>query len=379
MCRAMAISFAALVYKAAQVSDQALAHGFAVALAGYDVPAPTLTVVELRGLPGYAAAFYRSGMKASGATAFEETDHTAELFEDELPPALAVRDAAGDAAVGDDAVVWSLVYSEEATLDDGAKVTASGYERHFVRDGDEGLEAGVETGEASDVTPLDPDADDAELAPHRGSTFLSKSLGVAIVPALVGALYEDGRRLVVRFFDPGATSIARETERLVAVLGRVKGRGAFEPPASLGGVARAPAYHAFVEAYDWADPSDPSDLYRELAIGRIEGTLKFSRMADLERIAADPSWKPAADAGLFPIAELVSSALGPARKGGRVIALAADGESLAIVDDRGVTNVAGPTFAELLAYLALGWKKRDDIEEDLIGALMLRAKLRAER
>jgi len=35
--------------------------------------------------------------------------------------------------------------------------------------------------------------------------------------------------------------------------------------------------------------------------------------------------------------------------------------------------------AELLRYLALGWKKRTDWEEEVIGALMLRAKVRATR
>jgi len=40
---------------------------------------------------------------------------------------------------------------------------------------------------------------------------------------------------------------------------------------------------------------------------------------------------------------------------------------------------AGPTLGELIRYLALGWTRRTEAEEDMIGALMLRAKLRADR
>ena len=57
-----------------------------------------------------------------------------------------------------------------------------------------------------------------------------------------------------------------------------------------------------------------------------------------------------------------------------------DEETLWIVDGSGENRrLAGPTFGELLAYLRLGWSKRDEVEEDFIGALMLRAKIRADR
>ncbi len=60
-----------------------------------------------------------------------------------------------------------------------------------------------------------------------------------------------------------------------------------------------------------------------------------------------------------------------------MVALGADGEQLWVV--RGGTSAApaGPTFGELLRYLSLGWSRRSDAEEDLIGALMLRARLRS--
>ena len=37
---------------------------------------------------------------------------------------------------------------------------------------------------------------------------------------------------------------------------------------------------------------------------------------------------------------------------------------------------AGPTLGELIRYLALGWSRRAEAEEDMIEALMLRAKVR---
>ena len=60
------------------------------------------------------------------------------------------------------------------------------------------------------------------------------------------------------------------------------------------------------------------------------------------------------------------------------VCVARDGATLSLVDARGRTRTAGPTLGELLAYLALGWKERDDVEEDLIQALMLRARLRCD-
>src|SRR5262249_32707944 len=138
------------------------------------------------------------------------------------------------------------------------------------------------------------------------------------------------------------------------------------------------AYEAFVQAYDWEDPRDPQDVYRELAIGAIEGTLRFLRPSDLARLDADGAWGRAAEKGLFPVAKLMGSALGG---GGpeASLALAADGDGLVIVRPNKAPVQAGPTFAELIRYLALGWSKRSEAEEDMIGALMLRARIRCEQ
>ena len=81
--------------------------------------------------------------------------------------------------------------------------------------------------------------------------------------------------------------------------------------------------------------------------------------------------------GVYPIATLQGSALGGSRAPIGTLALAADGERLILVKPDGRTRPAGPTFGELLRYLALGWKQRSEAEEDIIGALMLRARLRS--
>ena len=52
----MATSFAALVFRPEEVPDRALAQGFAVALAGWDVPAPRLSIAPLAGIAGWFAA-----------------------------------------------------------------------------------------------------------------------------------------------------------------------------------------------------------------------------------------------------------------------------------------------------------------------------------
>ncbi len=367
----MATSFAAVIFRTGQVTERELSHGFAVSLAGWEAPAPSLTVAEIRGLPGWSAAFYRSG--ATGAAGYEELDHASELFEDELPPGLCVRDAAAGRAP----VVYALVFSDETTLDDAWRFAERAIERRFVREGEDGLEAGVETLDASEVRPVDAEDDEAALAQDRGSTFLSRELGRPVIPALVGALFEADRRVEVRLFAPDPASIEQQVHRLNRVLGRTDGRGAFTPPPSVAGVAPPPAFAAFVRAYDWADPGDPGDLYRELSIGAVEGTLRFLRASDLAKRDADPAWAPAARAGLFPVATLATGALGAGSgKGERTLALAPDGDQLSLVDGAGRIAPAGPTFAELLAYLSLGWKKRDEVEEDLIGALMLRARVR---
>ncbi|MCC6524220.1 MAG: hypothetical protein IT373_16285 [Polyangiaceae bacterium] len=373
----MSTSFAAVLYRPSAVSERALSHGFAVALAGFDLEAPRLTVGELAALPGWAVAFYESGARQRGAAgAFEELDHAADLFEEELPPGLCVRDAASP-----DAVVYALVYADDTWLDDGYRFGPEGATRHFVREGEDGLEAGVGTADETRVTPLALPDDDAAaervVRPHRGSTFLARELGVPVVPALVRALFEAERRVAVRLCAADPEAVAEETRALVAVLGRRDGRGAFALPERVAGVAPAASYAAFVRSYDWSDPADPSDLYRELAIGRVVGTLHFARAPELAALDADPRWQRAPCAGLLPIATLHPSALGAARTAERWLALAPDGEALVLVAADGSVAPAGPTFAELIRYLALGYKRRDAIEEDVIGALMLRAHWRS--
>ena len=54
----LSTSFAALLFRPSEVPDAALSRGFAVALAGWDVPAPPLRIARLPGFPGWSAAFY---------------------------------------------------------------------------------------------------------------------------------------------------------------------------------------------------------------------------------------------------------------------------------------------------------------------------------
>jgi hypothetical protein len=376
----MATSFAALVFRPEEVSDRALSQGFAVALAGWDVPAPHLAIAPLAGAPGWSVAFYSSHAKVPRGSEEEAFDLACELFEEELPPALAVLDAASEGAR-----VYAITYAEGIYHDDAWRFDASGFERHFVHEGEDGVEAGVMTPDGAEDLPMaiakgeDPAEEERAIEravkPLRGSTFLSNELGVPALAALVGALWAVERRVPVRLVEPSAEAIAAETSKLVSVLKRSGGRGAFTVQSVAG--REAPEIHrAFVGAYDWADPSDPEDLYRELSIGAIEGTLRFLRAADLARLDADAAWKRAAEAGLFPIAKLGGSALGGAREA--IVALAGKEDRLMLVRPGKAPIEAGPTFGELIRYLALGWSKRDEIEEDMIGALMLRAKIRCE-
>ncbi|UQA56347.1 hypothetical protein [Polyangium aurulentum] len=381
----MATSFAAVLFRPTEVSDRALAQGFAVALGGFDVPAPRLLVAPLRAVPGWSVAFYASGAK--GIAQEDELEHACELFEEELPPGLAVLDAA-TAEGHPEAVVYAITYTDGRLHDDAFRFDAQGVSRHFVHDDDEGVTVGFEAPDAGESHELDAPAtedDEAEMRaldaaarPHRGSTYLSQQLGAPAIPALVGALFEADRRIVIRLVEPDATSIEAEVGRLNRALGRVNGRGAPPSPAAVGGVAPPAAYAAFVSAYDWADPADPQDLYRELAIGAVEGTLRFLRPEDLAALDADAGFRKAASSGLYPIARLMGSALGGGGTKG-ILALARDAEGLVLVKPSGGIVVAGPTFGELLRYLALGWSKRNEAEEDMIGALMLRARLRVEK
>jgi hypothetical protein len=379
----MATSFAALLFRPAEVSDRALSQGFAVALAGWDVPSPRLLIAPLPGIPGYAAAFYASGAGAGE----DELEHAFDLFEDELPPALAVLDAALEGGAVE-ARVYAITSAEDVFHDDAWRFDARGFERRFVHEEDDVVEAGTETSEAAETAVVEAEtpagateaeerrALEAAVRPLRGSTFLSKELGAPVLAALVGALYAVERRLEVRLVAAGAEAVAEETARLVRTLARAAGRGAFEAP-TVAGVAPPASYQAFVQAYDWADPGDPQDHYRELSIGAITATLRFLRADELRRRDADPAWKQASG-GRYPIARLLGSALGG---GGpeSTLALAADGERLVVLRPGRPPTEAGPTLGELLRYLALGWTRRTEAEEDMIGALMLRAKLRADR
>ena len=188
----------------------------------------------------------------------------------------------------------------------------------------------------------------------------------------MGALYATERRLDVRLADPSPAAITSVVHGLNTVLRRTNGRAAFKVPESLGPVAGSPAYSAFVAAYDWADPGDPQDLYRELSIGRIVGTLHFLRRQELVATLDRPGFRQAFAQAFHPLAVLRSSGVE------RTVVLAADGFRLGIVEPDGRVLAAGPTFGEFLRYLALGWKPRTVAEEDLIGALMLKARLRIE-
>lgn len=371
----MKSAFAAVIFRPDQVTDRALSHGFAVSLAGWEAPDPALLIAPLDELPGWSVAFYRAGTKPAKASAGRLTveeafEHAAELFEDELPPGLCVRDAAADRA---EAEVYAIVHSDEVCHDDAWRFHQGGFERRFVREGEHGPEAGVETLDSTEITPLDiEDEDDAgyerALRPHRGSTFLAERLGRPVLAALMRALFFADRRLPIRLIEPGAASIAEETSRLNRALGRKDGRGAFELPGDLASAAPA-ALCAFHRVYDFNDPSDPSDLYRELSIGGVVGTLHFLRAGDYQKLDAS---RPL---GSFPLAEIRGSSLG---SGGAALTLALDpdGDTLWILGRDGSKKVAGPTFGELLRYLSLGWSRRDEVEEDLIGALMLRAAVR---
>jgi hypothetical protein len=385
----MATSFAALLFRPSEIPDRALSQGFAVALGGWDVPAPRLTIASLPGIAGYCAAFYASGMKLARGAEDEELEHAAELFEDELSPAVAVLDAAAELG-HPDATVHALVFSEDAALDDGWRFDAKGFVRHFVREGDGGIEAGIETPDGVELTEIELDLpDDAPFAdeqraleqairPHRGSTFLAGELGAPVLAALMGALFAADRRVEVRLVEAGPEATSAEVRRLARALGRTAGRGAFEAPAAIAGVAAPPSYQAFVKAYDWADPTDPDDRYRELAIGAIVGTLRFLRRDEILALDGDPAWAGAARAGLYPVARLTGSALGRAEARGAIVGLAGDGDRLALARPEGTITEAGPRFGELVRYLALGWSKRSETEEEMIGALMLRARLRAD-
>lgn len=371
-------SFACLVYPSAHVTDRDLSRGFAVALAGFDVRSPKLLVTPARGLPGWSVAFYRSGQLEP----FEELDHACELFEEELPPGLGVRDEVVQRPAGAPVVVHAFVYSDEIVHDAWWRFSDATIRTASIVDDDDGLLSVRESedGVVSEEIELPDDATEADVerlvAPHRGTSWASKELGPSVLAALVGAFYEADRAVAVHLVDPSPSSIADETRRLVATLKRVEGRGGRPFPDACAGVALPASVAAFAAAYDWADPSDPSDLYRELALGRVEGTLRFARPDGVRALEADPGWAAAAKAGLYPWATVTRGGLGGSDRPSAVLGVRTDGSSLALVEGASLVE-AGPTLGELVAYLALGFRSRDEYEEDRIGALMLRARVRA--
>src|SRR5262245_41948491 len=126
----MDTSFAALLYREAEVSEEALVQGFAVALGGWDVPAPELAIAPLRSLAGSSAAFYRSGARLGGD---DELDHACEVFEDDLPPAACVLDAVAD--LGGAPTVYAVTYGEALLHDDAWRFGPRDVERRFIREG----------------------------------------------------------------------------------------------------------------------------------------------------------------------------------------------------------------------------------------------------
>lgn len=402
----MSLTLAALIYRPSEVSDRALSLGFAIALGGWDVRAPRLQIVGLPELPGFAAAFYASGLPRD-----EEAEHVIDLFEEELSPGLVLdvvemlrgsgggaRRAGGGRDEDDDeeeglSPLYALVYAEDFVHDEGWRVTEEGFQRRFVRDGEDGVEVGVESGDDSQVEVLDIDVPegaseaeeqalfDAAVRPHRGTTFLSGALGRNVLSVLTRASFDVERTVPVRLVPPDAEAIGHETMRLVEVLGRTAGRGGFSPPETASGAAPPAAVEAFARAYDWHDPRDPEDLYRELAIGAVTGNLRFLREGEMAAFRQEEGWKLPGGDKLYPVAKMVPSALGGGGAGrgeGALLAVGADGDSLFRLRPGRPVEVAGPTFGELLRYLSLGWSKRSAVEEDYIGALMLRARLRVE-
>jgi hypothetical protein len=341
----MSLSFACVIVPSS-VSNEALSTAFATAASGFDVDGAKLLVGPLPGVLGVRVAFYKSGKKQSE---FLETEHSVELFEEELPPGMAVLDFAEGAGK-----IFSLVYSEAESLDDGCRFDDSGFERRYVREEGDGLVAGV----------VSPDSErEEELAEGDagreagGAAFLSRELGTNVLAALAQALFGADEVVPVRLAPPGPEGVAAMTRALVATLRRVEGRGA---PSDVSSLGLPPDLAAFVGLYDWADPSDPGDLYRELAIGRIVGNARFVRPEAMTRSDGRVAVLTLLGTGLASRAEPEPVFLGE----GGVLTLSSG-------------RATGTTLQELLRYLAMGFKKdRSAAEEELVQALMLRAQVR---
>lgn len=340
----MSLSFACVIVPSS-VPNEALSTAFATAAAGFDVDGAKLLVGPLPGAEGVRVAFYKSGKKQSE---FLETEHVVELFEEELPPGMAVLDFA------ERGKVYSLVYSETESLDDGCRFDESGFERRYVREDGEGLVAGVVSPDSEHEEELE---DDAARREAGGAAFLSSELRVNALAALARALFEADEVVPVRLAPAGPEGVAVMTRALVATLRRVEGRGA---PSDLTSLGLPPDLAAFVGLYDWADPSDPGDLYRELALGRIVGNARFVRPEAMKRSDGRVAVLDLLGTGLASRAESEPVFLG-------------EGGVLSLGDGR----ATGTTLPELLRYLALGYKKaRSAAEEELVQALMLRAQVR---
>jgi hypothetical protein len=363
----MTMSLAAILYPKGQLSDATLSRGFALTLAGWDLPNAHLVLADLPGNAPWSACFYQSGLHDPD----EAFDQAVELFEEQLPPGLCVRAMAGQP----DLVVYAVVFTDDLVHDDVVRFSESGVSRRFVRDGEDGVEAGQED-DGDGHSRVLAGSSEHEIREHRGTTWLEQQLGIAPLPALVQALYAAERKLSVRLVEPDADSIAEQVRQLNRSLGRQDARGSAGLPQTVAGVALPVVLQRFASVYDWADPADPDDRYRDIAIGDIEGTLRFIRGEQCESLQHDAEWKTSAARGSFPLAQMLAPDGSGPSKG--VIALCPDGERLRIVGSFGIEREAGPTFGELILYLALGWRKRSALEEELIQALMLRARVRAE-
>jgi hypothetical protein len=341
----MSLSFACIIAPSS-VSNEALSTAFATATAGFDVDGAKLLVGAVPGAPQLRVAFYKSGKKQ---TEFLETEHAVEVFEEELPPGMALLDFAEGASK-----VYSLVFSETESLDDGCRFDEAGFERRYVREDGDGLVAGVLSPESEQEEELDEDDSGRESG---GAAFLSKELGINVLAALAQALFSADEVVPVRLAPVGAEGVAAMTRALVTTLRRVEGRGA---PADLAALALPPDLAAFVAHYDWADPTDPGDVYRELAIGRIVGNARFVKPHAMRTVD-----------GRFAAIALLGTGL--ASRGEPELVYLSEGGQLTMNDGRST----GTTLQELLRYLAMGFKKdRSAAEEELLQALMLRAQVR---
>ncbi len=363
----MATTFAALIFRPADIPDRALSQGFAVALGGWDVASPRLFIAPLPGVLGHAAAFYSSGDPAGGGD--DELDHLAELFEDEPSPPVAVLDAAAELG-HPGATVFALVFSEDVVHDDGWRFEASGFVRHFVREGDEGVEAGVEAPDRSDIVEVDVDLPEGATAAEEREAM---DRAIRLAPRLdvprgragrPGAGRAHGRPLRARAPRPGAP------RRAGAGVDRRRGRAAQPgaPPRKTAAARPRPrrpsaaspwpaTYAAFMRAYDWADPADPRTSTASSRSAPSRARCASSARASSSPTTASRGWEAAAARQLYPIARLSGSALGGGAAQRSVVALGADGEQLWVVRG-GTERGAGRTGRSASCCATSRWAGR---------------------